>query len=176
MFTRAKKEFRELTVGITARKASTQPKAKDTKREDRFRPPPFKKQTSPLNDVLPPEILIEIFRAAILNVWKPAYRTMADLSLVCRSWRVAGRGLELYKASVTTSKQMDALLGHINTTLLFQERNRAAIQVLTVEASYLKDFYRLPELLKLCRTSLRVLYLRRYSKPNVSEEPIVKLL
>ncbi|KAG8941277.1 hypothetical protein FRC04_004639 [Tulasnella sp. 424] len=164
--------FRELTVGLTVGKASTQPKAKDTKRDNRFRYSLFKKPTLPHNDVLPPEILIEIFNAAILNVGEPAYKTMANLSLVCRSWREAGRGLELYKVPVTSSKQMDALLGRIHTTPLIQERNRAAIQVLSVQTNYRKNFYRLPELLELCRTSLRVLYLGRLS----TQGPIAELL
>lgn len=85
-----------------------------------------------------------------------------DVSLVCRSWREAGRGMELIRVGAWNSKQMDALLGHIHTTPLFQERNRVNIQNLSVQTDYLKDFHRLPELLTLCRTSLRQLQLGRF--------------
>ncbi|KAG8941275.1 hypothetical protein FRC04_004637 [Tulasnella sp. 424] len=116
-----------------------------------------------INDVLPPEILAEIFNAAIFDTWEPAYKTMTNLSLVCRSWKEAGRGLELSKVLINGSEslieQMDALLEHIHTTPIFQESNRAVIRRLSVRAGYQQDFHRLPELLGLCRTSLRGLKL-----------------
>ncbi|KAG9045433.1 hypothetical protein FS837_006314 [Tulasnella sp. UAMH 9824] len=126
----------------------------------------------PLNDGLPPEILIEIFKAAINDAWDPSYKTMASLLLVCRTWNEAGVGLKLYKVSITTSKQMDALLGYIQTTPLFRESGRAPLQLLCVETEYQKDFHRLSELLTLCRTSLRILHLSRF----FASVPIAELL
>ncbi|KAG8909581.1 hypothetical protein FRC00_009838, partial [Tulasnella sp. 408] len=126
----------------------------------------------PLNDVLPPEILIEIFKATIHDAWDPSYKTMSNLSLVCRSWNEAGAGLKLYKVQITTSKQMDALLDYIQTTPLFRESGRASLQRLSVETEYQKDFHRLSELLVLCRTSLRILHLNRF----FTSIPIAELL
>ncbi|KAG8964663.1 hypothetical protein FRC05_003622 [Tulasnella sp. 425] len=67
---------------------------------------------------------------------------------------------------------MDALLGHIHATPIFQENNRAVIQRLSVQTDYQKDFHRLPELLGLCRTSLRRLNLDRF----FTNVPITELL
>ncbi|KAG8963941.1 hypothetical protein FRC05_004343 [Tulasnella sp. 425] len=129
-----------------------------TKRDDQVRPSSGKT----LNDVLPPEILVEIFNTVIFDTWEPANKTMRNFSLVCRFWKEAGRGLELSKVSIHGWKQMDALLRHIHATPIFQERNLATIQRLSVGTDYQQDFHRLPELLGLCRTSLRGLKLDRF--------------
>ncbi|KIO17039.1 hypothetical protein M407DRAFT_27308 [Tulasnella calospora MUT 4182] len=123
----------------------------------------LKTPSRPLNDALPPEILAEIFRAVIFKEWDLSYRDIERLSLVCRSWRDAGRGMELLAIGVSAPKYMDALLGHIHTTPLFRESNRAKIHSLSATADKEKDFHRLPELLTLCRASLRRLHLTRLS-------------
>ncbi|KAG8930720.1 hypothetical protein FRC01_002370 [Tulasnella sp. 417] len=128
--------------------------------------------SGPLINILPPEILIEIFKVTILEAWDSSYKTMADLSLVCRSWKEAGLGLMLYRVSITSPKQMDALLGYLPTTPNFQETGRAPVQFLSVETEYQKDFHRLSELLALCRTSLQLLHLRRF----FTSVPISELL
>lgn len=97
---------------------------------------------------------------------------MASLLLVCHSWNEAGAGLKLYKVQITTSGQMDSILGYIQTTPLFRESGRAPLQLLSVETEYQKDFHRLSELLALCRTSLRILHLNRF----FTSAPIAELL
>ncbi|KAG8909343.1 hypothetical protein FRC01_006999 [Tulasnella sp. 417] len=61
--------------------------------------------------------------------------------------------------SVSSPKRINALLSHINTG----KNNQANIHTLSVTANEWRDFYRLPELLTCCRTSLRELHLYRAS-------------
>lgn len=167
MLARAKDKIRELTVTVkkTAGHSGSN-MTKDRKygfptRHTSFRSL-LKGPSQPLNDLLPTEILIEIFNAVILNTWEPSYKVLENVFLVCRTWREAGRGMELIRIGTCKSKQMDTLLAHIHSTPLFQERNRVNIQILGVQTDYQKDFHRLPELLTLCRTSLQQLTLGRF--------------
>ncbi|KIO19819.1 hypothetical protein M407DRAFT_30522 [Tulasnella calospora MUT 4182] len=113
-----------------------------------------------------------IFKAAIHDAWDPSYKTIADLLLVCRYWKEAGTDLKLFKVPIASSKQMDALLGYVQTTALFRESGCAPVQLLSVETEYQKDFHRLSELLALCRRFLQYLHLSRF----FTSAPIAELL
>ncbi|KAG8998043.1 hypothetical protein FRB90_012391 [Tulasnella sp. 427] len=138
---------------------------KESVRQPHSTPPlerSFKVPTSPKNDTLPAEVLIDIFDALITISADPSPIVVETLCLVCRSWRNAGRGMELLRISISKSQTMDALLKHIYTTPLFQRQNRANIRILTVQTGYQQELRRLDELLTLCRTSLQHLVLGRY--------------
>ncbi|KAG8941949.1 hypothetical protein FRC04_003908 [Tulasnella sp. 424] len=115
----------------------------------------------PLNDLLPPEILIQIFETLILDVWA-SYSITAILSRVCRSWHSVALEIQLCKALITKSKAMNTILDYIHTTSRYKENGTAGIRDLTVQTDYRKDFHRLPELLNLCRSSLQALSLDRF--------------
>ncbi|KAG8920060.1 hypothetical protein FRC00_010534 [Tulasnella sp. 408] len=169
MFARVKGKIRELA----AKKPAVYSKFKSTKDKNpdsKVRLPSpvsisfLNAPSRPRNDVLPPEILIEIFNALEDIKYVPSYIVMTTVSLVCRSWRNAARGMEYLRSiSVLDSQRMDAILDHIHATPLFRESKRANIRGLSATADKQKDFHRLPELLTLCRTSLRGLLLERDS-------------
>ncbi|KAG8941274.1 hypothetical protein FRC04_004636 [Tulasnella sp. 424] len=115
----------------------------------------------PLNDLLPPEILIQIFEILILDVWA-SYSITPILSRVCRSWYSVAQEIQLCKTLITGSKGMDIILDYIHTTSRYKQNGTAGIRDLAVQTDHLKDFHRLPELLDLCRSSLQVLSLDRF--------------
>ncbi|KAG8924526.1 hypothetical protein FRC01_011384 [Tulasnella sp. 417] len=169
MLARAKDKLRALV----AKKAVVYSKfgiAKDGKSVAEVSPTSFLKTPSrQLNDALPAEILIEIFKAVVLEAdsWGRSWEVIENLSLVCRSWRDAGCGIELLATVVSSPRRMDALLGYIHT----RGNDQANIYRLSATADKQKDFHRLPELLTLCRVSLRQLSLSRPS----TDDPDVEL-
>lgn len=173
MFSRAKEKFYELA----AKKAAVYSKfgmTKDKNSDSEVSPTSpvsfLRTPSRPLNDVLPPEILIEIFKIVDRDAWVLSYKVIENLSLVCRSWRDAALGMELLNFGVSNSGRMDALLAHIHTTPLFQKSKRANIHGLSATADKEKEFHRLPELLTLCRTSLQRLYLSRSDEHDPETE------
>ncbi|KAG8924527.1 hypothetical protein FRC01_011385, partial [Tulasnella sp. 417] len=119
--------------------------------------PPQVRPSRTTIDALPLEVLIEVFKAVVDSSFDQAYRVIESLSLVCRFWRDAGRGMELLKTSVSSPESIDGLLSHIYA----RASQRPNIHTLSVVADKHKDFYRLPELLTCCKTSLRELQLYR---------------
>ncbi|KAG8984642.1 hypothetical protein FRB90_005187 [Tulasnella sp. 427] len=158
MFVRVKDKIRGLVSGTKPQKPTA---AKKIKASSRPLTRPFKVPTSPQNDTLPAEVLINIFDALIAISYDPSPKVMETLSLVCRSWQNASRGMELLRISISTSQAIDALLEHIQTTPLFRTQNRADIRMLNVECRYQEQLYRMEELLLLCRNSLQKLVLGR---------------
>ncbi|KAG8998462.1 hypothetical protein FRB90_012296 [Tulasnella sp. 427] len=151
-------------ISCTKRSQSTFPFTKESKDTKASAPPakrPFKVPTSAQNDTLPAEVLINIFDALIVISYDPSPKVVETLSLVCRSWRNASRGMELLNISISTSRAMDAVLEHIHTTPLFQTQTRANIRMLSVKCRYRQELHRIEELLPLCRTSLQKLVLGR---------------
>ncbi|KAG8998461.1 hypothetical protein FRB90_012295 [Tulasnella sp. 427] len=164
MFIRAKNKIRGLVSGTKPQKTTAAKNDKEPK-DHASSPPlrrPFKLPTSPQNDTLPAEVLIDIFDALISISYDPSPKVIETLSLVCRSWQNAGRGMELLRISISTSQTIDALLEYIHTTPLFRTQNRAKIRMLSVECRYQEQLHRMEELLPLCRTSLQKLVLGRY--------------
>ncbi|KAG8907462.1 hypothetical protein FRC01_007672 [Tulasnella sp. 417] len=155
MFFRAKDKIRELV----AKKMPRLTKAKNSKIRPTSPSSYLKTPSRPLNDVLPLEILIEIFKVVDAISSEPSSQLIKSLSLVCRSWRNASHGMELINIALSNPKHMDVLLGRIHA----RESKRTNIHTLSITADKQRDFYRLPELLTCCRVSLRKLHLARTS-------------
>ncbi|KAG9045432.1 hypothetical protein FS837_006313 [Tulasnella sp. UAMH 9824] len=134
---------------------------------------PRSDKESKVHEILPFELLLDIFTLIILQAEHPS-QCVLKLSLVCRHWAKAARRLELMRVELCERpNQVDRLLGHIGALGDDASADRARIRVLEVKAPPYRDFHRLPEVLAHARPTVNELRLDRSGFNTAKHVPIL---